>query len=74
MSRAAKQLLTEALALPESERLDMAAELLVSVDGPPDPGWEDAWLAELDRREADSSPAEPWDAVRAELRSRLRPR
>ena len=74
MSRVAKQLLTEALALPEAERLEMAAELLVSVDGPPDPGWEESWLAELDRRESDATPAEPWEAVRAQLRARLQSR
>src|SRR5262249_37188441 len=36
-----------ALAWPEAERLDLASRLLVSIEGPPDDDWYEAWLAEL---------------------------
>lgn len=38
------------LTLPEDERLELASEIIASVDGPRDTGWEAAWLGELDRR------------------------
>jgi hypothetical protein len=38
------------LALPEGERLDIVAEILARLDGPADPDWEAAWLAELEAR------------------------
>ena len=51
----ARELLANALALPESDRVKLAAELLASVA----PGqatsaaaWESAWLAEVEQREA----------------------
>ena len=50
MTDAAKKLLEAASALPEDERLELASELIASVDGPPDADWESAWLAEIDRR------------------------
>jgi hypothetical protein len=51
----ARELLLNAMALPESERVKLAAELLASV--PPGeplsaPAWESAWLAEVEEREA----------------------
>ena len=36
MSGAAKKTLDDALALPEDERLQIASEIIASVDGPPD--------------------------------------
>lgn len=75
MTRAAKQILDDALALPEEERLDLASELLASVDGPGDPDWDAAWLTELDRRAAAAdrrgAPGEDWANVRARLLERL---
>jgi putative addiction module component (TIGR02574 family) len=50
MSDAARKLLDEALALPEQERLELASEIIASVDGRGDADWDEAWLAELDRR------------------------
>lgn len=50
MSEVARKLLEDVLALPENERLELASELIASVDGPRDADWEEAWLAELDRR------------------------
>ena len=75
VTKAATKILTEALALTPEERLDLAAELLASVDGPADPNWEQAWQAELDRRAASSdasatAPAE-WSDVRARVLGKL---
>ena len=75
MTDAAKMLLEAANAIPEEERLALAAELIASVDRPPDGNWESAWLAELDRRvEAARDKGEPapeWSEVRARVLSQL---
>lgn len=43
-------------------------------DAPADPGWEDAWNAELDRRIADVREGRvecvPWEEVQASIRAR----
>ena len=75
MTKAATKLLTEALALSPEERMDLAAELLASVDGPADPDWEQAWQAELDRRantsDASTAPPAEWSEVRARVLRKL---
>ena len=75
MTDAAKELLKAASALPEDERLELASELIASVDGPPDRDWESAWLAELDRRveaaRGRGEPAPEWSAVRARVLGQL---
>ena len=75
MTKAATKILTEALALSPEERMDLAAKLLASVDGPADPDWEPAWQAELDRRaaasDASSTPPAEWSEVRARLLRKL---
>jgi putative addiction module component (TIGR02574 family) len=69
------QLLSQCLALPEDERLDIAAELLTSVDGPPDADWEEAWDAEIARRvesaAARGEPASEWTEVRRRVLAKL---
>jgi putative addiction module component (TIGR02574 family) len=75
MSPTAEQLLTSALALPESERLELA-EALLAVSEPPAPETTgDAWLAELQRRSAEIDAGEaaltPWPEVRRRVRARL---
>ncbi len=75
MSSASQKLLDEALGLSEDERLELATNLIASVDGPPDAGWDDAWAAELERR-ADAAakrgtPAPEWHEVRARILGRL---
>ena len=55
MSSAARRILEEARSLCEDERLELATELIATVDGvdegtPPD--WEQAWMEEIDRRVA----------------------
>ena len=75
MTDAAKKLLEAASALPEDQRLELASELIASVDGRPDGDWESAWVAELDRRmEATRDVGEPpseWREARARVLSRL---
>jgi putative addiction module component (TIGR02574 family) len=75
VTKAATEILTEALALTPEERMDLAAELLASVDGPADPDWEQAWQAELDRRastsDASNTPAAEWSEVRARVLGKL---
>jgi len=66
-----KQLLVEALRLPEEERAALAGELLESLDTEVDPDAEAAWAAEIRARiaEAESGRAKtvPW----AEARRRI---
>jgi hypothetical protein len=75
MTDAAKKLLEAASALAEDERLELASELIASVDGPPDGDWESAWLAELDHREEAArergEPAPEWSEVRERVLSQL---
>ncbi len=75
MTSAARRLLADVLALPEAERLELASEIIASVDGPPDEDWESTWTAELDRRVAAArqrgEPASEWREVRARILQRL---
>ena len=76
MSEQAEKLLSEALKLPTSERVRVAAELLASVDGEPEPDAQAAWAAEIERRvrrvEAEGSKGDDWQDVHARIASRLR--
>ena len=76
MGEVAKRLLKEALALPDAERAELAAELMASFDGPPDPDVEAAWAAEIERRAAKvlsgESQGVPWDEVRERIERELR--
>lgn len=76
MTRAAAKLLQEALELGEADRIDLAAELLATVNGPADADWEQAWGAELDRRTAEAdrtgNAGDTWEEVRAHVLSRTR--
>lgn len=74
MSNSARRLLEDALALPAKERLELASELLASVDGPQDTDWDLAWLAKLDRRTAATEAKDEssdWSDVRARVLSRI---
>ena len=71
----ASEVRAAALQLSEQERLELATELLESVEGAPDPEWERAWIAEIDRRvaaakAAGTKPLE-WSDVRARLLARF---
>ena len=63
-----------ALSLPESDRAELAHDLLASLDGPPDPDATEAWEAEILRRldQIDAGTAKLID--RAELMRRIRAR
>ncbi len=75
MTRAARKLLEDVLALSEEERAEIATEVLASLDGPPDAGWDEAWLAALEQRQKAASgrreSAPEWAAVRARVLGRL---
>ena len=71
MARTLQHIRDEALQLSVEDRLELASELIDSVEGPADPEWERAYRAELDARVAAADAREvrgrPWDDVRAEL-------
>lgn len=75
MSARTDQLLHEAMTLTADERARLAAQLIASVDGDPDPLAEDTWLAEVQQRaeEAEANPddAEDWAQVKARLQAAL---
>ena len=75
MSRGAHELLDEALSLSEEERLTLATDLIASIDGPAEAGWDEAWAEELERRATAAArrgtPAPEWREVRARILSRL---
>lgn len=75
MSRNIEELFREAAELPETERAELAALLLESIEGEPDEGVEAAWAEEVERRvrQIDAGEVEtiPWEEVRAKLYARL---
>jgi putative addiction module component (TIGR02574 family) len=68
MNTTAKQLYDNALALPDSERAELAAWLIESLDPGVDPEVEEAWDAEIQRRIEDLDSgrvtAVPWPEAR----------
>lgn len=79
MSGSVHALALQALDLEPGDRLQLAAELIDSVDGPADPEWAAAWTEELlrrtaaaDEREARGQPrGAPWSEVRTRLVAEL---
>jgi len=76
MTDVAARLFAEALALPDAQRADLAAELFASL--PPttsaEARSEDEWLAEIERRSRAAlagSPGIPWGEAKAEIQRRL---
>lgn len=75
-----RDLLREALSLPESERADLAVELIASLEGPADDPAEveASWAAEIDRRArrvlSGESRGEAWSDVRQRIGTRLQQR
>jgi hypothetical protein len=62
----------DALNLDEADRLRLAAELIDSVEGPADPSWEGAWLAEIQaRRQRGTADAVPWSEARDRVLRRI---
>ena len=74
MNSDSKQLLRTALSLPESERAEIAASLIESLDSGTDDDVDAAWAAEIQRRIASIDHGEvkliPWTDVMIELRDR----
>ena len=71
MGRDLKELIREAVELPESDRATLAGVMLESLDPRPTPEVKAAWSREIERRvrEIDEGAVEllDWQAVRAEL-------
>ena len=71
MSERARKLLHEAMDLPASERAELVADLIASLDGEPEADVGAAWASEIERRarEALANPDDDvaWETVRAEL-------
>jgi len=69
-------LLEQARLLPLSQRAELAAELLSTMDGEPDPGAAQAWALEIARRAERAidgvSQGEDWEAVHDELMAELK--
>ena len=75
MSKTGQKVLDEALQLELSERAELAAELLASLDGEPDEDVEAAWAAEVERRaaraRAGEDPGRPWTEARDRAKDAL---
>jgi putative addiction module component (TIGR02574 family) len=74
----ADHLRREALALPLGERAALAKDLLLSLDGDPEPGAEQAWLEEIDRRAQavanGTATLVTWDDAEKRITDRLKAR
>lgn len=74
MSPTAEQLFQSALTLAEEDRV-LLIDALIAETALPDPPFDEAFLAELDRRsaEVDAGTAEltPWAEVKSRVRARL---
>ncbi len=74
MARSAQELFEEAMSLDPQERATLIRLLIEALDPEAEPGIEDAWRVEIERRmaELDSGSVEtiPWEEVRARLHRR----
>jgi putative addiction module component (TIGR02574 family) len=74
MSKAADNILNSAKQLSTSERAELAAALLASLDGEPEEDVEAAWAAEIQRRaervRSGEAKGRPWTEVRERLKRR----
>ncbi len=77
MDASLDQLRSTLAALPEADRAELADFLLESLDVEADPGWAEAWTAELNRRHEAILSGEtvgiPAEQVMDELRSKFAP-
>lgn len=75
MSTTLSELKEKASQLSETERAELALSLIESLDGNPDPGVEEAWRLEIERRVGQIERGEvqliPGEEVLARLRRRL---
>jgi putative addiction module component (TIGR02574 family) len=76
MTKAAEEILHDALSLTIGERAELAVELIASLDGPDDESAETAWAAEIagrvERVRQGQASGRPWAEVRADLERRSR--
>lgn len=76
MTKKTQELLQQALELSTSERAELAAELIASVDESPDPDAQAAWAQEIERRadraRAGLSKGHSWGDVKARVQGQLR--
>lgn len=62
----------DAMNLDAADRLRLATELISSVEDAGDPGWDEAWLTELEARRArGTADVVPWEEARARVLDRL---
>jgi putative addiction module component (TIGR02574 family) len=66
-----ERLLSQVLELPESDRAELAARLLESLDPGNDPAIDDAWAEEIERRcaasDAGTNVTSDWNDVRQRI-------
>ena len=78
MSRTFTDVWKEASELSEKDRADLAGLLIESLEGPSDPGVEEAWALEIEKRvaelDAGTVKSIPWEQVRQRLLDRLNER
>lgn len=67
-----QRLRSEALALSEAERAELAHDLIQSLDAPRDIGVEDAWEREISRRISEIDAGQAELVERSEFRRRIR--
>jgi hypothetical protein len=71
MTRSVRRPLKDVLGLSEEDRVQIATEVLASLDEPPDAGWDDAWASELAHRQETArkrdEPGADWVDVRARV-------
>jgi len=71
MTGQAELLLGQALLLSESERAELAAKLISSLDADPDEDVDDAWAVEIERRcaelDAGTAVTSDWETVRRRI-------
>ena len=75
MANATERLLTEALNLPETERAELAARLIESLEAQADDDVDAAWAAEIERRcsalDSGEAVTSDWSEVRRRIESEI---
>lgn len=75
MTKAAQELLADALRLDTTDRAKLAAELLASLDGEPEEDVEAAWAEEVERRmdeiESGAVKLVPWEDVKRRVEKEI---
>lgn len=75
MSSVADKVLQDVLALPETERAEIAARLIESLDNGAEAGVDEAWAAVIERRcaalDAGEAVTSDWEDVRRRIETQL---